>query len=388
MKYTKFALGALIMLVLAMTAFAQTTTAPLQKTGQVVVQVSDQQPMLLNISVLAIGPTTTAAGAQESDVVAQFAQQCAGNWTCIAAKSSQSNALSKSYQFSTSSLAGANISVFYFTTGQWVLVPGCENLATNTATTTSLPSPAGPVSFTLYSAQCDVTKISLGKAETNIRVAFQGTANVTGSTYDYQVQNGNVTASSAFAAQINDFIQTMAKSGTGGTLPCVGMFLIMGLLLASLYFSGKSPVSLLDITTPKLPTPKGVTAGGQILAPFGYTEMKKTVGDKMDKAAKALTVSTSILQGNMRGDAELGRLTSTINAEKDAAAQAAGKATVLQEKAVATSIVTAGRCVGMTEAELRPLARSRTTTATLSTRRSRRYSKRSKPRAAARRSWR
>ncbi len=71
-------------------------------------------------------------------------------------------------------------------------------------------------------------------------------------------------------------------------LPCLGVFGILGLLLASLYFSGKSPISLLDISTPRLPGPKGVTASGQIVAPYGYSEMRKTMTNSMGKARNAL----------------------------------------------------------------------------------------------------
>ncbi len=54
----------------------------------------------------------------------------------------------------------------------------------------------------------------------------------------------------------------------------IAAFALIGLLIASMYFSGKNPLSLLDINTPKLPSPKGIAVGGQILGPFGYTEMK------------------------------------------------------------------------------------------------------------------
>lgn len=87
--------------------------------------------------------------------------------------------------------------------------------------------------------------------------------------------------------------------GEVGSLPCLGVFLILGLLFASMYFAGKSPISLLDIASPRLPAPKGIVAGGQILAPFGYTEMKRVLKDSMGKGAGAVGVGVSALVGSM-----------------------------------------------------------------------------------------
>ncbi|MDO8553596.1 MAG: hypothetical protein Q7S22_02210 [Candidatus Micrarchaeota archaeon] len=80
----------------------------------------------------------------------------------------------------------------------------------------------------------------------------------------------------------------------------LGAFALLGLLLASMYFSGKNPISLLDINTPKLPSPKGIAAGGQILGPFGYTEMK--LHTNKATAAAASTIS-AVLPAFMRMNA-------------------------------------------------------------------------------------
>ena len=74
---------------------------------------------------------------------------------------------------------------------------------------------------------------------------------------------------------------------------CFAAFGLIGLLLASLYFSGRSPITLLDISTPRLPSPKTFAAGGQILGGFGYTEMKKTARGKMGAAVKAFAALSS-----------------------------------------------------------------------------------------------
>lgn len=64
-------------------------------------------------------------------------------------------------------------------------------------------------------------------------------------------------------------------------------FTLAGLLLATMYFSGKSPLTLLDIATPRLPAPKSIAPSGQILGGYGYTEMKGATGNKM-KVVSAL----------------------------------------------------------------------------------------------------
>jgi|GEM_PF-1234816 len=79
---------------------------------------------------------------------------------------------------------------------------------------------------------------------------------------------------------------------------CLGLSVILGLLLASMYFSGKSPMSLLDITTPRLPSPKGLTASGQILLPYGYQEMKKAAAGKLAAAGVALKATVDRLSQN------------------------------------------------------------------------------------------
>ncbi len=47
-----------------------------------------------------------------------------------------------------------------------------------------------------------------------------------------------------------------AISNSQNRIFCIPVFLILGLLLSSMYYSGKNPLSLFDITTPRLPHPK------------------------------------------------------------------------------------------------------------------------------------
>jgi hypothetical protein len=79
----------------------------------------------------------------------------------------------------------------------------------------------------------------------------------------------------------------------------------MGLLFASMYFSGKSPITLLDISTPKLPSPKSFAAGGQVLGGFGYSEMKNVTQKKMGLAgAASYKLAKGLATGGVNARAE------------------------------------------------------------------------------------
>jgi len=274
----RFALCALVLVFLAATAFAAsgTISCQLENESQVsIAAASDSQPELINISVLVFNPAVSAGGTSSADVWQGIIRQCAGDQTCMAKKSLEYDKVSTSYRFVPTTLPNAPVTVYYYSGGQWLTVPGCENLRTDSTLQGTMTSPTGvPQSYTYYYAQCDITPAVKGNTQTQIRAVYEGTDKICSSFWDYEYDNAKVTPSSAFAQQMNNFIRQVAEGGgagisSGTTLPCVGVFLIMGLLLASLYFAGKSPISLLDITTPRLPTPKGVTASGQILAPFG-----------------------------------------------------------------------------------------------------------------------
>lgn len=71
---------------------------------------------------------------------------------------------------------------------------------------------------------------------------------------------------------------------------CVLSFLLIGVLFASMFYSGRSPLSLLDLTTPKLPSPKSLAVSGSIKAPMSYGRMKSGIRETskaLDKLFKA-----------------------------------------------------------------------------------------------------
>jgi len=255
------------------------------------------------------------------------------------------------------SLQNAHVTVEAYNpmTQSYTQVTGCGDLTTNIHGLASIPAESGQTeTVDNWYAQCDLSDAVEGQTRTTFRIMFlpADSTNISRSFTQYEYDNSEVSVSSAFTASLNSAIDGLAQSGT---LPCVGVFLILGLLLSSLYFSGKSPISLLDITTPRLPAPKGVTAGGQLLMPFGYTEMKKATKAKMGAAAGALAVSAGAIANSRRGDSALSRLNRRIAGLNGTAAdRAAGD--VAKERKIASSLVTAGRAAGMSEQELERLA--------------------------------
>lgn len=88
---------------------------------------------------------------------------------------------------------------------------------------------------------------------------------------------------SKFSQQLSVSLFNAAKSNY---LICIVGFVLLGLLLATMYFSGRSPLSILDITTPSLPTPKSLTASGQVLGHLVYGRMLKITQQSLDSLKK------------------------------------------------------------------------------------------------------
>ena len=69
---------------------------------------------------------------------------------------------------------------------------------------------------------------------------------------------------------------------------CFISMILAGLLLASMFFSGRSPISLLDLTTPLLPKAKSISYSG-IRMGTGFSRMaeqRKFLGDKINTASQ------------------------------------------------------------------------------------------------------
>ncbi len=339
---------------------------------------------VIEVSLLVFEPATSQTGTTIREIMEQITKDCIAQnsipvQTCIFNKATEMTSQSSEYKITLESLKDAHFLVQYFNPlangnqGGWSPVEICKDIIATKEGTAKKPD---GTEGTYYYVKCDLSNAVEGSSRTSFKVTFlpQAGQDISSSYSEYQYSNAQVSPATLFNSQINNFIASLAGSGgecvhTGnfvngndlqcaspGALPCIGIFLIMGLLVASVYFSGKSPVSLLDITTPKLPAPKGVAAGGQVLAPFGYTEMSRTIKGKLSAAATAVSASTAVLKGRYRGDSELSRLESAVKSQKGTAGdRAAGD--IADGKKIATAIVTGGHMIGMSAAELYSLTK-------------------------------
>jgi len=162
-------------------------------------------------------------------------------------------------------------------------VPGCAKVTASNQEIIKVYNATSQTvqDITIYTAKCDVSKDIYAGRTITVKVTSSPVGNIQSITdASTTLSDANASSASMFSSSLSNLLQGAAQ----GQLPCLGVFLVLGLLLASMYFAGRSPITLLDITTPRLPSPKGFVAGGQIITPFGYTEMKRVTKGKMEAA--------------------------------------------------------------------------------------------------------
>ena len=248
----------------------------------------------LEVGVLTIKPLVTAGGESADEELKEAWQDDCSDY---AAKGydSQMDCMINAYEERTTgeefsdldpgSLDGAVLKVQYFNplVGKLTTVPGCGQVVADQIISEYMYY-GRPIDY--YYGRCIVPKEIYAGTETSIHVSLL-TSPIDVRASEQSTKIGEVGKSPAglFAAGVTDAINVLIEGSEYDTLPCIGVFLIMGLLLASMYFAGKSPITLLDITTPRLPAPKGLSAGGQVMLPHGYGEMKRGIGRKMVASA-------------------------------------------------------------------------------------------------------
>ncbi|GEM_PF-3782735 len=135
----------------------------------------------------------------------------------------------------------------------------------------------------IYFAKCTVPEDLLAEKCMDISVNFQGTADAYPATTALTVcAEKNKLIDSLGGTAPNSLIGLILSYSENEPGVCLLSMALLGLLLASMFYTGKNPLSLLDITTPKLPTPKGVASSGSVLAPMAYTRM----GSRLREADK------------------------------------------------------------------------------------------------------
>ncbi|MEM3167155.1 MAG: hypothetical protein QXW70_01575, partial [Candidatus Anstonellales archaeon] len=136
----------------------------------------------------------------------------------------------------TEPLAGQSLDFFLYNreTSEYQPVFGCSGLLTDERGI----------------ANCTVSEISGSKTCSVINVSYSGTTAYEPSTTTGIVCDESNNGLSAFGLATENYLRNRQ------TYICLPIFLILGLLLASLYYSGKNPLNIFDITTPRLPRPK------------------------------------------------------------------------------------------------------------------------------------
>ncbi len=357
MKLNIVMLGMLLLLSLSVVSaqtIAQTPTTQ-QVTSQLWVRSADN---VINVSMLVFtanqpSSAVSAVQAQYNDIVTG----CQGSPDinqCIQAKSTilSSNAV---YPVTFSSLEDANFTFMYWNPYRqggagWSTITGCGRVTAN--------QPGTIVNITggqipLWTGTCTVDKGLYAGTTIQIRVLSATGDQLVAPVQSVTLSSANASAASNFTSALSMALAPVATNlsltGQGQTVPCLGVFIILGLLLASMYFSGRSPITMLDITTPKLPSPKGLAAGGQIIAPFGYGEMNRTVKAKAAAAAKVADTLWNINKGKANqatikqledmaagkaatnlaaGKAEVGKLAGRMSAQEAAVFKSVGLAYV------------------------------------------------------------
>ncbi len=332
----------------------------------------------LEITVLVFEPAVSASGTNVREMIERITMECRDNpspyatsYECVLQRSNDASAASVNYQPAMESIRDAHVTVEYLNprTNSYSSVEGCEDLLTDVSHVIYNATTGEPTSEYYYTATCDITELRETQRRTVIRALYRPdpTDDIRASINEYSFTNAGISGSSEFTGYLNDLIRTISEGGNlgasgtryidplGSNIPCITIFLIAGLLLSSLYFAGKSPISLLDITTPRLPQPKGVAASGQIITPFGYSELTRTAKSKMGATVNAIGATTAFLAGNtFRNNPRLNRLNSLVDGIKGTVAQRA--AGMEEARRVTRGIVTGGLAAGIPQSELERLA--------------------------------
>src|SRR5271157_1270559 len=136
MKALKYALCALMMILLAGTAFADVVGSQSGNVSQInAIPAANGQTTLYNISVVMIVPSAgSVTTAQQNAQFQSWLTQCKGSsdvQTCLKNLELAQYGSDKSYQFTETYLQNVPVSVAYFVQGQWIPIPTCTNILTN-----------------------------------------------------------------------------------------------------------------------------------------------------------------------------------------------------------------------------------------------------------------
>ncbi len=137
-------------------------------------------------------------------------------------------------------------------------------------------------------ASCFVPKEVFGNACVKVFVSYKGNQTIGASSDSITICDAGGDAFAAMGAGL-------AGAVDPGQPLCIVAIMISGLLLASMFFSGRSPLSLLDITTPLLPKPKSVSYSGLTYS-VGYVRMGREFDNIKRLSDKHLSLQSDDLR--------------------------------------------------------------------------------------------
>ncbi len=162
---------------------------------------------------------------------------------------------------------------------QKVEIPGCNPIMTTQEKEILIPESYDKTNkkiktkkMKIYYGMCPVGKAIYASSGAKIYIDFPGVTLKEGET------SGNSISIFLFqddSGVLKDMSSILAAHLTPSSPPCFITLLILGLLLASMYYSGLNPAMLFDISIPYLPSAPGITFSGKTLGVSGRRAAKE-----------------------------------------------------------------------------------------------------------------
>ncbi len=268
-----------------------------QYTTNVIITPSEESDRILHLSAQYIVPLTSSPPVVDRvSEVRSFCESASNYQQCILTKVSEIN---REYGYSAEVRYVENavftVELLNSITGQYTPVPGCSRItATDSSEELFFDSSGSELVVTKYYATCELPD-SLPLGSNQFRIVFipEDSTEFSPSYSTYNLIVVDSSRAEEARAKVLETISAILSSSSG--LPCLSSILLLGLLFASLYFSGKSPLTYLDIVTPKLPSPPSMNLGGKTVLGFGYPELGKTLKTLTKKGSRAMLKSAQLL---------------------------------------------------------------------------------------------
>ncbi|MDD5337397.1 MAG: hypothetical protein PHS02_02840 [Candidatus ainarchaeum sp.] len=152
---------------------------------------------------------------------------------------------------------------YYDRQGQQQNVSGCYPVQTNLSKTITYidvsVDPPKEITTPFWYANCTIPYRLYNGSSVTIYIEFRGDQELKPTVQEIVIYDINAGGLNAIAQALQDrsiFDPTRGE--------CLAGLIMFGLLLASMYYAGKSPLAYMDITVPRIPKPKNISFGSLI----------------------------------------------------------------------------------------------------------------------------